>query len=226
VPLLGPATLLLSFDIVPEAISEHDEWHSHEHLPERLSIPGFLRGTRWVAARATPRYFVLYEVAGVSVLTSGAYLERLNNPTSWTTRMMQHYRGMSRGLCSVSGSFGDGVGHYARLVRFAPRSGAAEGMRKRLLEGLLPAMPKKRGICSAHLLERAAAPAMTKEQRIRGADAGVDWAILVTGYEEAAIANLDDDAAPPAWPQAGECAADILDATYRVAHSLSHDERK
>ena len=45
-PLLGSAAMLLSFDIAPEAIEEHDRWHTHEHLPERLSIPGFLRGTR------------------------------------------------------------------------------------------------------------------------------------------------------------------------------------
>ena len=223
-PLLGSAAMLLVFDIAPEAISEHDEWHSHEHLPERLSIPGFLRGSRWVAARGTPRYLVVYEVADIAVLTSDAYLARLNNPTLWTTRMMPHYRGMGRGLCSVSGSFGLGVGHYARLVRFAPNADAAERMRNRLLVDLLPRLPAQRGICSAHLLERAATPAMTNEQRIRGADAGVDWAILVTGYEEAAIANLDDETGRPAWPQAQECAAGILDATYRVAHSLSRDE--
>ena len=63
-PLLGNAAMLLSFDVVPEAIDEHDEWHTQEHLPERLSIPGFLRGTRWVALHGLPRYFVLYEVSG------------------------------------------------------------------------------------------------------------------------------------------------------------------
>jgi hypothetical protein len=50
-PLLGQAAMLLTFDIVEEAIPEHDDWHTHEHLPERLSIPGFLRGTRWVSRR-------------------------------------------------------------------------------------------------------------------------------------------------------------------------------
>jgi hypothetical protein len=43
-PLLGTAAMLLSFDVAEEAIAEHDEWHTHEHFPERLSIPGFLRG--------------------------------------------------------------------------------------------------------------------------------------------------------------------------------------
>ena len=95
-PLLGKAAMLLSFDVVPDAIPEHDDWHTHEHLQERLSIPGFMRGTRWVA-RATlnegPRYFVLYEVTELATLTSAAYLERLNNPSPRTSKMMPHYRG-------------------------------------------------------------------------------------------------------------------------------------
>lgn len=51
--------MLLSFDIEADAIEEHDRWHTHEHLPERLSIPGFRRGTRWVADEKGPRYMVL-----------------------------------------------------------------------------------------------------------------------------------------------------------------------
>jgi hypothetical protein len=105
-PLLGSAAMLLLFDVAPEATSEHDDWHTHEHLPERLSIPGFLRGTRWVALHGKPRYLVLYEIDELPTLTSAAYLERLNNPSAWTARMMPHYHGMTRGFCSVPGSFG------------------------------------------------------------------------------------------------------------------------
>ena len=61
-PLLGKAAMLLTFDIMEAAICEHDDWHTHEHLPERLSIPGFLRGTRWVPVRGSPRYAVIYEI--------------------------------------------------------------------------------------------------------------------------------------------------------------------
>ena len=114
--------MLLSFDIDPEAIDEHDQWHTHEHLPERLSIPGFRRGTRWVATEGKPRYMVLYEVESLHVLASEAYLARLNNPTPWAIRMMPHYRGMRRGLCAVVGSFGLGQGSVAALdgaVEFA-----------------------------------------------------------------------------------------------------------
>src|SRR6185369_9370852 len=107
------AALLLLFDIAGDAIAEHDDWHTREHLPERLAIPGFLRGSRWTAAAGTPRYFVMYEVRELATLSSSAYLARLNSPTPWTARMMKSYMGMRRALCSVVASFGAGLGSAA-----------------------------------------------------------------------------------------------------------------
>src|SRR5512137_477629 len=152
-PLTGSAAMLLSFDVDADALAEHDDWHTLEHLPERLSIPGFVRGTRWTAADGGPRYFVMYEVETLDVLGSPAYLERLNNPTPWTSRMMPHYRGMTRGLCRVTGSFGCGLGHAALLVRFTPRPDAADALREWLLGAALPALAAQPGLGNAHLFE-------------------------------------------------------------------------
>lgn len=181
--------MLLSFDVAPEAVEEHDRWHTHEHLPERLSIPGFLRGTRWTATAGGPRYMVVYEVRDLQVLTSEAYLARLNNPTPWTQRMMPSYRGMSRGLCSVLGSFGYGQGGTAALIRFACEEASARSVQQWLLAEVLPKVPQTPGLGSAHLLQGAQAAAMTNEQRIRGADRGVDSAIIITGYDGSAVAE-------------------------------------
>jgi hypothetical protein len=222
-PLLGSAAMLLSFDIADEAIAEHDDWHTHEHLAERLSIPGFLRGTRWVALQGRPRYLVVYEVAELATLTSAAYLERLNNPSAWTSRVMPHYRGMSRGLCSVSGSFGLGTGHAAALLRFKPQRGSAESLRRWLLQEVLPPLPSEQGVGSVHLLERAITPQMTHEQRIRGADAGIDWALLLTGYSEEALANLVRHVLEPARLEE-HGASDVLNGGYRIDYSLAHAE--
>jgi hypothetical protein len=215
--LLGPAAMLLQFDVLPEAISEHDDWHTHEHLPERLSIPGFLRGTRWVAARGGPRYCVLYEVEHLDTLSSQPYLERLNQPSAWTKKMMPHYRGMSRGFCAVAASFGAGIGRAARLIRFKPAADAAAAMQAWLLEELLPPLRSQRGIAGVHLLQGAAAPPMTNEQRIRGADAGVDWALLLVGYGEQAP-GIDHSA----LQRRG--AAGVLETGLRLDASLARGE--
>lgn len=222
-PLLGKAAMLLSFDIAPEAIPEHDDWHTHEHLPERLSIPGFIRGTRWTVIRGQPRYVVMYEVAQVETLTSEPYLQRLNNPTPWTAKMMPHYRNMRRGFCSVTGSFGFGIGHVGLLVRFKPGAEAAAATRDRLIQEVLPKLPANPGIGSAHLLEGAATPPMTKEQSIRGRDGGVDWAVFVTGYTEDAVAGLSHTELGRERLEA-QGATGVLDALYRIDYSLSYVE--
>ena len=212
--------MLLSFDIVQEAIPEHDDWHTHEHLPERLSIPGFVRGTRWVALHGQPRYFVIYEVEQLSTLASAPYLERLNSPSPWTTKMMAHYRGMTRGFCSVTGSFGLGTGNAGLLMRFKPAAGADASLRKWLVEDALPKLPSKPGLGGAHLFEGALTPSMTNEQRIRGADAGVDWALVVTGYSQEALASLaQTDLGSAQLERRG--ATGVLDASYRMDYSLT-----
>ena len=220
----GRAALLLFFDIAPDAIAEHDDWHTHEHLPERLSIPGFLRGTRWEALRAgQPRYFVVYEVSDVEVLTSGPYLERLNHPTPWTSKMMPHYRSMSRGLCSVVASHGLGMGSLTYVVRFKPDVQAAPSLRRWLLDEVLPAVPARRGVGSAHLLQRAAAAQMTNEQRIRGADAGVDAALLLMGYDADALLELADGVVGPSHLER-RGATVTGDALYRLDYTLARVE--
>lgn len=188
--LLGKAALVLSFDIAPEAIVEHDKWHSQEHFQERMLVPGFLRGSRWLALSGKPDYFVLYEVTDLDTLSSPAYLERLNNPSRWNARMMQHYRGMNRGFCRVSCSVGLGLGQVGLLLRFSPEPDQEAGLRLWLSQELLPSLPAREGVVSAHLLEAAAKPDFTKEQVIRGKDAGVDWVVFVTGYDLGSVEAL------------------------------------
>ncbi|HMS07779.1 MAG TPA: hypothetical protein PKD73_18745 [Burkholderiaceae bacterium] len=223
-PLQGSAAMLLSFDVDAEVVQEHDRWHTHEHLPERLSIPGFCQGTRWVALGDGPRYMVLYEVESLATLGSQAYLDRLNQPTPWTTRMMPHYRGMSRGLCRVAASLGYGRGGVAALLRFRlPQGAAAQGLRGWLLESALAPLPSAAGIGSVHLLEGAQEAAMTNEQRIRGADRGMDSAIILTGYEADAV---DAQAQGLAGGLAARGAIEVTRALYRQHYALNRAETR
>ena len=222
-PLLGPAAMLLLFDVAQEAIPEHDEWHTHEHLPERLSIPGFLRGTRWIALRGQPRYFVMYEVAQLATLTSQPYLDRLNNPSPWTSKMMPHYRGMTRGFCSVMGSCGFGIGRVCVLRRLKLAPTTESKLRDWLLRDRLPRLPGKPGIGSVHLFEPAITPKMTTEQSIRGADAALDWTLFLTGYSESALSDLLESDFSQSELEANG-AAGALDAMYRLDYSLTHRE--
>ena len=221
--LLGNAAMILSFDIVPESVVEHDNWHSLEHLHERMSIPGFLRGSRWTTVSGGARYFVMYEVADLDTLASPPYLERLNNPSPWTARMMKHYRGMNRGFCRVTYSSGFGLGNCGLLIRLSPEPGRESALHEWLVNETLPALPGTPGRVSAHLFEAALTPEMTQEQRIRGKDGGVDWVLLVTGYDEAAIGILATSSlSARSLEERG--GINLVSNLYRMSHSLSNHE--
>ena len=174
--MLGEAAVTIWCDVAPEIREEFDHWHAHEHMPERLSIPGFRRGSRWVSADGGS-YFICYEVESENTLTSAPYLERLNNPTPWSQAMMPHHRNMVRGLCRVEASAGSAFGQALLTVR----SWSATTLD-------LAALAARKGIVAAHLLRAVAQPPpQTAEQRLRGCDASPDVVALVTGYHEAAV---------------------------------------
>ena len=66
--------------LLPEARDNFYEWHNREHMPERVGIPGFRRGRRYVGQRGTPEFFNLYEADRPEVLAGQDYLNRLNPP--------------------------------------------------------------------------------------------------------------------------------------------------
>ena len=196
--MLGSAAIAMWWDVAPEVRAEWEDWHSNEHMPERLGIPGFLRGSRWVAASGEPSYFTLYEAADLATITSGAYLERLNNPTPWSRRMMPHHHNMVRSLCLVRESSGGGLPHTLATVR---------------LSGAVGELPRGKGLTGAHLLEGQPMPSQTLEQKIRGGDMSAEWILLIGGYDEAAVKAAARDA------------GEGIVGFYRLAYSLSARER-
>jgi len=108
--LAGDAFVAIWHDVLPEGKPDYYEWHNREHMPERLGIPGFRRGRRYVTERGAPEYFNLYEVDTMEVLTGQDYLNHLNNPTPLTRRMIVHLHNHLRSLCRVAVSFGRAQG--------------------------------------------------------------------------------------------------------------------
>lgn len=188
--LSSDAAMMLFYDIKGDT-RDHDEWHSYEHFHERLSVPGFIRATRWVAVDARPRYMVMYEVEDLGVATSHAYLHRLNNPTPWTMEMMPRFSGMVRGFSSIIGGYGFGLGSHAFVVRFVPNKGSEKDLSDTMAGQLLPELASTRGIVGCHFLEPAPAPPMTNEQSLRGPDRELPWLLLVFAYDPKAVMRAD-----------------------------------
>ncbi len=182
--LLGKAAVAMWWNIRPEQRAEFGDWHSHEHFPERMSIPGFRRGSRWTSTLDAEGFFVLYELEQYETLTSSGYLDRLNAPTPWSTKMMPHHLNMVRSQCRVEASFGGGVAVSLVTIRLSPGQGKQAILKGALVERLRE-LASKPGLTGGHLLitdtPRTSSP--TTEQQIRGADGAADWIVLLSGYD-------------------------------------------
>ena len=98
----GTALLLVFTDVDVEHDAEFNAWYNEEHVPERLSAPGFLDAARYEALRGGPRYLAVYELESADALQTDEYLRLSRNPTEWTQRMSPNVvgRGTVRNVCT------------------------------------------------------------------------------------------------------------------------------
>lgn len=179
----GEGLLLVTHTIVPEARAECDEWYMRQHLPERVAVPGFLRGRRYRACSGELRYLAWYETTAPGVLASPAYVERLENPTAWTQRVMPNFRDMNRSVLRVAATHGDLDGGLLALVLLGTGDAA------RAAQADLAACARMTDICAVHLLVAdTSAPVATVESRLRGRpDDSIEAAIAIEATDEAAL---------------------------------------
>jgi hypothetical protein len=156
-------------DVDPGNEAEFNHWYTHQHLPERVSIPGFLRGRRYVvpegaSAQEGAKYFTLYETEALKTLSSPAYMHRLNNPTDWTKRVVHMFRNNNRTACRVTASQGRGIGGYAATIEFGPSENASEHLRSWLIATGMPKALEHPELVGVHLCEADEITTRAKDQ--------------------------------------------------------------
>jgi hypothetical protein len=115
---MKPGILAIWNDVASGGFAHLEKWYTREHIFERVGLPGFLSGRRYeLISGGDTRFFTFYEASDPSAFTSPAYLERLNDPTPWTTEAMSHFRNMARTVCEVHASAGVVSGPYAVVLR-------------------------------------------------------------------------------------------------------------
>lgn len=190
--LLGKGVLAIWNGIDPEMEGEFLKWHVHEHIPERVALPGFLRGRRYVALDGEPKFFNFYETAAASDLMSPAYREALNDPSEWTREVVRFFRDTSRTICNVAMTEGSGEGAFIETLRLQTRI-EASGFRHRLVETVLNTVAREYGVVGTHLLEGQAGQGTgeTAEMRLRGGpDETAAWVVLIETVQADVIESL------------------------------------
>jgi hypothetical protein len=184
--LLGSAVLAFWHDIAPGGDAEFNHWHTREHIPERVGVPGFLRGRRYTAVGDGPRYFNLYETESLATLSGSAYVARLNDPTPWTRRVLPLFRNSKRTACRVVSSRGSGVGGSLATLELGPAPGRADALGAWLTATALPIAAERPGVVGVHLCEGDAATTevKTEEKKLRDRpDELARWVILLEGID-------------------------------------------
>lgn len=217
------------YDLAPGFEADHDHWHTHEHMIERVAIPGFLRGSRYRSLTGSPRVCIMYQAVELSTLNSPAYLERLNDPTPWTSRTLPHFAGMNRTMCSVASTHGHGIGGYLLTIQLSPRHDRHSDLMNWLSSIVLPKIAAKAGLCAAHLLlgDQSVSATPTKEKDLRPtADAIADWVLLVEGYDRHAVEQAKADLLGRDGLYAHGVAGEPVAGLYSLDFTLGQDEAK
>ena len=178
--LMGLGAVAIWHDIAAEGRADFYAWHGREHMPERVGIPGFRRGRRYIAVDADLEFFNLYETDSPAVLTGADYKARLDAPTPWTQSAVMHFRNVGRSLCRVAHSEGFAQGGLAATWRCEIES-ADPQQHEAAAREILQRAAEADGIAGVHLLmaDAEASSIMNAEERARGSRNEVPGSVLI-----------------------------------------------
>ena len=183
--LLGKGALLNWGGVLPKHDLDYNLWHSLEHMPERMSVKGFLRAFRCVGLKGTndnDKYFMMYDVKSKGILSSKQYLNRLNNPTDWTSKILSKYVYPSRAICEVikTKSLTNGLSGFFVTIRYLSQNNDIKNF-----YNISDEIMCQNGIFSIHCFQsdREISLLKTKEKIIRSyqgnEDEIIDYAVVI-----------------------------------------------
>lgn len=177
--LFGEGLIAIWADIKAEGVETYYAWHDNQHVPERVGIPGFIRGRRYVAVEAEPRWYMMYETVSPEVQVGTDYLNRLNNPTEWTKDAIRWFENTTRSLTRTVFSQAKGDGAELVAAGIDCEGDALDRLRRRLVTGLLPELYLDHGIIGVHWCETNVAGSKLETAEKKGRPVGVCDAVVL-----------------------------------------------
>lgn len=208
-------------DVAAAAEEEYNKWYWAEHLPERVGVPGFLSGRRYIAESPGPRYFTWYPLRSIEVLRSPAYLARLENPSEWTRRMMPSFRNMYRTACHLRADLGGGLGAAALVLSVTPlESPAVDAFPAHVADEVFPPLREDAGFVRAQLWQgdTTVSRTSTAESALRDREDGIaGWTIFAEATDRAALDRVARTLTGSMRPDRAKVEPPVF---YRLLHAL------
>ncbi|KXG84872.1 DUF4286 family protein [Agrobacterium bohemicum] len=116
---MAAAILALWNDYPSKLAEEYEAWHTFEHVPERLTVPGMRAARRYLSSANSETYFTLYELEDLNVIEHHAYLDLVRNPTPWSLKMRRYFSSVLRIPGVVTSAGGNGIGGAALVQAYS-----------------------------------------------------------------------------------------------------------
>lgn len=97
-----PGLLFSQMEPPGDLEAEFHDWYENEHIPVRMSIPGFAEAVRYEAVSATPRFLACYYLDDLTALESPEYRHLKREPGCRTARILAAVHGFTRYTCSMT----------------------------------------------------------------------------------------------------------------------------
>lgn len=120
-----------------EVQAEYESWHTFEHVPERVGLPGFMEAMRYRSVDQPLRYFTCYSLRSLTALSTPEYRDVFTHPTPWSARMRLVLRNFYRLPCEVGGVHGLGSASQLATVQWRSASPGLADQLNRWLEALV-----------------------------------------------------------------------------------------
>ncbi len=124
---------------------EYETWHSFEHVPERVGLPGFIEARRYRSTANPLRYYTCYWLESADALATPQYRDVFTNPTVWSARIRPQMRDFFRMPCGLGGAHGNSSA--SRLVTLHLQSDDADA--GALIDAALRSIASKAGLVGA-----------------------------------------------------------------------------
>lgn len=223
--MIGTAALGIWIDVDAAALDDFNAWYREQHVPERLGVPGFRRGRRYQSTGDGPAYFTLYETDDAAVLSSAAYLARLNAPTEWTRRVLPAMTMMIRNAYRLVAASPEPVPPATGLltVRVQPHSGRGPYVRAWLAGEAVATVGALAGVAGVAVYESdmSGTSVMTEERKLVGAEVKAAPPFLALCELHPAADTTALEAFWESW--ATKIAAEVTPTEYRLLYGLTAD---
>lgn len=125
--------LFVASDVDAAHDLDYNRWYDREHVLERVSIPGFTSGTRYVAIDAAKRYLGLYHTESLAVFGSPAYRQAFMHQTPWSVSNLNRMQQPMRRVCQVLACTGTGQGSVLLVIQL-PLGSTPEALENQILD--------------------------------------------------------------------------------------------